>query len=212
MRWTLPGCAALAVLAAMPALALPAAAPQPETRLRLHPVEALSGVLPLGVEWGLGYAPVLRGQTAEQEPVRDLRLYGQWGSARLELDHERLAVHSRERADPLQVSVRGFNSHAERFLVTPSGGLDDLSVTASYQLAGWRLWGAHHRYTTDARGAACGRQFDVGASLALRRLGRFTLKFADYRAEGSDAPRRHDSTRTGDSRKLWLQWQIGTLP
>lgn len=95
-------------------------------------------------------------------------------------------------------TLHAFNGWADKFLVTPAGGIDDLYVGASGKAGKFTWAAAYHDYRTDHRFGAVdhyGREFD--ASLARPLWKDFTgmIKFADYRAD--------DFAR--DTRKLWVQ-------
>jgi hypothetical protein len=106
-------------------------------------------------------------------------------------------------------TLHAFNGWADKFLVTPAGGLQDryLGVGGMFgrERAGgrqaWQL--SWHDYRADHGPARYGREWDASWSVPMAKGVSWMLKFADYRA-GSHAR---------DTRKLWLQLEYkGSRP
>ena len=99
-------------------------------------------------------------------------------------------------------TLHAFNGWADRFLVTPPGGLDDryLSTVLPLHVGSHaiELAVALHDYRSGVAPPGArdlGRELDVSLSLALGPQLRLLAKAADYRAGDTG----------GDARKLWLQ-------
>ncbi|MDQ3287808.1 MAG: alginate export family protein [Pseudomonadota bacterium] len=98
-------------------------------------------------------------------------------------------------------TLHAFNGWADKFLVTPSAGLEDrylgLGGSVGRERAGarpaWQV--AWHDYHADRGGARYGREWNASLSLPLAKGLSGLLKIADYRAAGV----------ARDTRKLWLQ-------
>jgi hypothetical protein len=100
-------------------------------------------------------------------------------------------------------SLHAFNGWADKFLVTPVGGLEDAYLSASAK-AGKLTWvAAAHDYRADRGSQHYGREWDLSLSLPLRAGWNGMIKVADYQADSF----------ARDTRKLWLQLEyVGTLP
>jgi Alginate export len=107
-------------------------------------------------------------------------------------------------------TLHAFNGWADKFLVTPAGGIEDLSIGAGGNVGKFTWAAMYHDYRADtafgpasARIDRYGRELDLSLSRPLRKGWSAMAKYADYRAD--------DFGR--DTRKLWLQveWK-GRLP
>ncbi len=93
-------------------------------------------------------------------------------------------------ATPL-ATLHAFNGWADMFLVTPTNGIKDLYVRASYMLpadfiemkglTGIVTW---HDYTTDSLGAGIGSEWNVSAELAVDINVSLLAKYAAYSGAG----------------------------
>jgi hypothetical protein len=95
-------------------------------------------------------------------------------------------------------TLHAFNGWADKFLVTPAGGIEDVYVGAGGK-AGKFTWAAtYHDYRADTAFAGIdhyGHELDLSLARPLWRDWTGLLKFADYRAD--------DFAR--DTRKVWVQ-------
>lgn len=102
-------------------------------------------------------------------------------------------------------TLHKFNGWADKFLVTPPGGLRDSYGSIGY---GWTkagpfdaiaLTAAYHRFDSDRLGQHYGDEIDAQLLVKRGRTAAY-LKYADYRASGFAT----------DTRKLWLslEWAI----
>jgi Alginate export len=95
-------------------------------------------------------------------------------------------------------TLHAFNGWADKFLVTPAQGLDDLYISASGKAGKFAWVAAYHDYRADTASATLdryGRELDLSLSRPLWKDWTGMVKFADYRAD--------DFAR--DTRKLWVQ-------
>jgi len=99
-------------------------------------------------------------------------------------------------------TLHAFNGWADKFLVTPAGGLEDAYLMASGK-AGKATWTvAGHDYRGDT-GGHYGREWNLSLAAPLRPGWNGLIKLADYRSDGF----------ARDTRKLWLQLEYaGSLP
>lgn len=92
-------------------------------------------------------------------------------------------------------TLHAFNGWADKFLTTPSGGLEDRYLTASGKIAKATWIVAAHDYRADHGSQRYGQEWNVSVGAQLRPGVTGLLKFADYRSDGFGM----------DTRKLWLQ-------
>ena len=109
---------------------------------------------------------------------------------------------------------RGFQTHlatlhkfqgwADKFLVTPNTGVEDLYVKAGYApgnvgpFKGTKFLAVYHDFQAQTGGADYGSEINLLATAKWKKLG-LTLKYADYNA---------DEFAT-DTQKLWFQVDFG---
>jgi hypothetical protein len=95
-------------------------------------------------------------------------------------------------------SLHAFNGWADKFLVTPVNGLDDVYLLATGK-AGKATWTvAAHDYRADRGGQHYGCEWNLWLAAPLRPGLTAMLKFAGYRSD--------DFAR--DTRKIWLQLEL----
>lgn len=118
------------------------------------------------------------------------------------LSWEHLDGNGRHALQTPLATLHAFNGWADKFLVTPPAGLDDLSLGAGGNI-GKTTWVAQwHEYRPDADspvGRRYGTEFDASLARPLGKGWSGLIKYADYRS--------HDYAR--DTRKLWVQVQWG---
>ena len=87
-----------------------------------------------------------------------------------------------------------FGGWADKFLLTPNTGLEDFYVSAGGVVAGIKLVGVYHEFTSDVDGIDYGSEIDF---LIAKKIGKnygISLKYADYSADEFSV----------DTEKLWL--------
>jgi hypothetical protein len=89
-----------------------------------------------------------------------------------------------------------FQGWADKFLTTPSAGIEDLWVGVNGKLAGWTGRIVWHDFAADATGAHYGSEWDASVSRKFADRYELVVKFADYSA---------DELLT-DTRKFWVQF------
>jgi hypothetical protein len=92
-------------------------------------------------------------------------------------------------------TLHAFQGWADKFLTTPSAGIEDLWLGVNGKLAGWNLKLAWHDFGAEATGVHYGTEWDASASRKFAERYELLVKFADYSA---------DELLT-DTRKVWLQ-------
>ncbi len=114
------------------------------------------------------------------------------------LGWEHLGGNGRHALQTPLATLHAFNGWADKFLVTPSRGLDDVYVSANGKAGKFAWVAAYHDYRADTASAALdhyGRELDLSLSRPLWKDWSGLVKVADYRAD--------DFAR--DTRKLWVQ-------
>jgi len=103
-------------------------------------------------------------------------------------------------------TLHKFNGWADKFLITPAYGLDDIYIDVSYQLAAdKRVWSSdffkgmvfkavYHRFSAATGGADYGSEWNLMAQKKLSKYYGLQFKYADYNADNF-------STNT---QKIWL--------
>ena len=97
-------------------------------------------------------------------------------------------------------TLHAFDGWADKFLVTPAGGLEDRYVSAGGKAGKFTWAAAWHDYDADTRmsfGTQYGRELDLSLGRPLWKGWNALVKVADYRSDGF----------ARDTRKVWLQLQ-----
>ena len=119
------------------------------------------------------------------------------------LGWEHLGGDGRHALQTPLATLHTFNGWADKFLLTPSGGLEDVYLSASGKVgkAAWTVAG--HDYRADVGGAHYGREWNLSLAAPLRPGWNGLLKLADYRSDGY----------ARDTRKFWVQLEYaGSRP
>ena len=92
-------------------------------------------------------------------------------------------------------TLHAFQGWADKFLTTPSGGIEDRYVTVSGTHAGVAWQAIWHDFSAEAASADYGTELDLSVSYRIAKRYEVLAKFADYSAGGLFT----------DTRKAWLQ-------
>ncbi len=84
---------------------------------------------------------------------------------------------------------------ADKFLTTPSAGIEDVYVGVNGSLAGFNGQAVWHEYSAEATGLDYGTELNLSVARKFAKRYEVLVKYADYSAEGLFT----------DTRKLWLQ-------
>jgi len=87
-----------------------------------------------------------------------------------------------------------FNGWADKFLATPAGGLNDLYIKAVTKVAGMKLVGIYHDFSSDEGSVDYGTELDIVLVKPINKNFKGILKFADYSAD----------EYSKDTQKIWL--------
>ncbi len=94
-------------------------------------------------------------------------------------------------------TLHAFQGWADRFLVTPPGGVDDLMFRAVWKIDDWTVTGIYHDFSAESGGGDYGSEFDVSASRKLGERYGLLLKAAFFSGDAPGFP---------DTNKIWLQF------
>jgi len=100
-------------------------------------------------------------------------------------------------ADGLQTPLatkHAFNGWADKFRATPAAGLNDVDVKAVTKVAGMKLVGVYHDFSSDEGSVDYGTELDVVLVKPINKTFKGILKFADYSAD----------TFATDTQKIWI--------
>ena len=87
-----------------------------------------------------------------------------------------------------------FNGWADKFLTTPTGGLEDLYVSAGTAIGNLKLLGVYHDFSPDSGGGDYGSEFDFLVSNKIARDYDVGVKLAMYNSNGFAT----------DTDKIWM--------
>jgi hypothetical protein len=91
-------------------------------------------------------------------------------------------------------TLHKFNGWADKFLNTPTNGLQDLSLSVTAVLGKFKLMGIYHDFSADTGGASWGTELDAAVIYTTPWKQQFALKYADYSAKD----------HATDTTKLWI--------
>jgi hypothetical protein len=91
-------------------------------------------------------------------------------------------------------TLHKFNGWADKFLATPTNGLQDLFLSVTANLGAFKLIGVYHDFSADTGGDKWGTELDAAVIYNSPWKQQFALKFADYNAKD----------HATDTRKLWI--------
>ena len=94
-------------------------------------------------------------------------------------------------------TLHKFQGWADKFLVTPSEGIDDIYLTVKFKARGWNFTGVYHDFSAESAGGDIGNEFDVSAAHKISDNYSLLLKGAFFST---------DSTSYNDTTKLWLMF------
>jgi hypothetical protein len=95
-------------------------------------------------------------------------------------------------------TLHKFQGWADKFLVTPADGIDDIYVTVKFTAAKWNFTGVYHDFSAESGGGSdYGTEFDVAAARKISDHYSILLKGAFFST---------DSLVLNDTTKLWLMF------
>ena len=106
-------------------------------------------------------------------------------------------------------TLHAHNGWADKFLVTPREGLEDLYFSVGAKVAGIRLLGIYHDFSSDFGGIDYGTELDLLATRKFKEMYTVGIKFASYDGENAATIPIPPLTGTDlDTEKIWLWLQL----
>ncbi len=91
-------------------------------------------------------------------------------------------------------TLHAFQGWADKFLVTPHGGIDDIFVTVKYKVDKWNFTGVYHDFSAESGSADYGSEIDFAAARSLGDRYGVLFKAAFYDAD----------QHATDTSKFWI--------
>ena len=156
---------------------------------------------------------VYEGEYADQSSYRDgdsaidaqyTHLVGGAGcpSGTLKLGYELLGGDGSSAFQTPFATLHTFNGWADKFLSTPSAGLQDLYLSLDGKFKGIQWAAIQHDFSPDSGSAGYGSELDLLVTRTWNEKYTAAVKYADYSADG-DAT----GAQASDTRKFWLWLQ-----
>jgi hypothetical protein len=98
-------------------------------------------------------------------------------------------------------TLHAFNGWTDQFLATPADGLEDLYLTVSGKVKGWKLLGVYHDFSANNSGADFGNEWGALVAKTFHKRYAVGLKFAAYSAGVPELNK-------VDTSKAWIWFQI----
>ena len=133
---------------------------------------------------------------APDADYRDIQFGYDFGPVLVKIQQETL---DQDFQTPL-ATLHAFNGWADRFLVTPTGGLVDTNIKLSGKAAGLGLSLAVHQFDAESGGKTFGREIDASVTKTFTPNWSAMVKVAQYDGSGEDA-----TAYTKDVVKAWAQ-------
>jgi hypothetical protein len=92
-------------------------------------------------------------------------------------------------------TLHAFQGWADKFLATPSAGIDDVFLTVKYKIGKWNLSGVYHDFSAENGSTDYGTEFDFSATRRYSENYSILLKGAFFSGE---------SAALTDTNKLWI--------
>jgi hypothetical protein len=131
----------------------------------------------------------------------DLQLGYKFGPVTVKAQHE---VLEKGFKTPF-ATLHAFNGWADRFLATPTNGLQDSNLKVLAKLMDVNFVLAGHSFKADATGDNFGSEVDFSAGYQVFKNLNALVKYAKYSADG-DTPNLTAAVKNKDLSKVWLQF------
>jgi len=132
---------------------------------------------------------------------QDIQLGYDFGKAVVKIQQEKLDTKF---ATPL-ATLHAFNGWADRFLVTPNGGLVDNNIKISGKAYGMGLAAAYHQFKSESGGIDFGSEIDASVSKTFTPNLSGLIKFAHFNGTGDITTPGNQFAYSQDVSKLIVQ-------
>jgi hypothetical protein len=160
-----------------------------------------AGVVPVSKKWNIAY----EAEYADQRNWRDnpndisasyynLAAGTVWNGWTFKIGQEKLGGGDDGVFRTPLATLHKFNGWADRFLITPGGGLKDLYLLANGRAGKFSFMAVYHKFDADTGGAKYGNEIDFLVGYTAPWKQSFYLKYANYSADEWAA----------DVSKIWL--------
>jgi hypothetical protein len=102
-------------------------------------------------------------------------------------------------------TLHAFNGWADKFLATPTKGLEDTNIKLLAKYAGYNFVLAGHSFKTDTDGIALGTELDFSVAKNINKNLSVMLKGAVYEADTDAKKLTTDAGLKADTKKGWVQ-------
>ncbi|MDJ0748121.1 MAG: alginate export family protein [Woeseiaceae bacterium] len=97
-------------------------------------------------------------------------------------------------------TLHKFQGWADRFLVTPAEGINDVFATVKFKAGKWNLTGVYHDFSPESGSGDFGTEFDVSASTKITDNYSILFKGAFFSSGSTSYP---------DTNKFWIMFVAG---
>jgi len=95
-------------------------------------------------------------------------------------------------------TLHAFQGWADKFLATPSEGINDLYATVKYKAGNWNLTGVYHDFSSEAGSGNYGTEFDLSAGTKISENYGILFKGAFFSADSASS--------YADTTKFWIMF------
>jgi hypothetical protein len=105
-------------------------------------------------------------------------------------------------------TLHAFNGWADKFLVTPADGIEDIFLTVGKTVYDVALAVQYHTFASDNLGYDYGTEWDLSAGKKINKSFSVLLKYATYSGDGNATVVARNLALSQDVDKLWLQADV----
>ena len=98
-------------------------------------------------------------------------------------------------------TLHAWNGWVDRFLATPTKGLEDTFATYKGKVGAWTFEASHHTYKAETDGTAYGKEWNALVGFQATKWWSLMAKAGSYTGDAASAP----GALSKDTKKVWLQ-------
>lgn len=130
------------------------------------------------------------------------------GGVQVSLSHESLSGNGIYALQTPFATLHAFNGWADKFLTTPTDGLEDTFLSIGGKLGPVGLLAVYHRYTSDHLGYDYGTELNLLATWKANKSLTLLAKYADYQGDTNTTNIARNLALSQDISKFWLQAEL----